>query len=36
MNFEYVDVYTDGACTGNGKSTGRCGLGVYWGENHIL
>ena len=33
---EYVNVYTDGACTGNGTSKGRCGLGVFWGPDHVL
>jgi len=27
-----VVVYTDGACSGNGKEYGRAGVGVYWGE----
>ena len=32
----YVNVYTDGSCTSNGKAEGRCGLGVYWGPGHKL
>lgn len=40
-NFEmddsgYVVVYTDGACSSNGTSKARAGLGVYFGENHPL
>ncbi|XP_067337414.1 ribonuclease H1 isoform X2 [Channa argus] len=31
-----VVVYTDGCCTGNGKSGARAGIGVYWGHNHPL
>uniref|UniRef100_A0A3P8V4F0 Ribonuclease H1 n=1 Tax=Cynoglossus semilaevis TaxID=244447 RepID=A0A3P8V4F0_CYNSE len=29
-----VVVYTDGCCTGNGKSGAKAGIGVYWGHNH--
>ncbi|GBP18568.1 Ribonuclease H1 [Eumeta japonica] len=32
----YIQVYTDGACSENGKSNARAGLGVFWGENHPL
>ncbi|KAM9840820.1 ribonuclease H1 isoform 2-T2 [Aulostomus maculatus] len=31
-----VVVYTDGCCSGNGKSCPRAGIGVYWGCNHPL
>ncbi|XP_076011121.1 ribonuclease H1 [Genypterus blacodes] len=33
---EAVVVYTDGCCSGNGKSGARAGIGVYWGHNHPL
>lgn len=32
----FVQVYTDGACSSNGKNGARAGLGVYWGEGHHL
>lgn len=32
----YVQVYTDGACSANGKSGARAGLGVYWADGHPL
>lgn len=32
----YVQVYTDGACSSNGRSGARAGIGVYWGEGHGL
>lgn len=32
----YVQVYTDGACSSNGKNSARAGLGVYWGDGHPL
>lgn len=35
-NEGYVQVYTDGACSSNGRSGARAGLGVYWGEDHGL
>ncbi|XP_063634767.1 ribonuclease H1 [Cydia splendana] len=35
-NEGYVQVYTDGACSSNGKQGARAGLGVYWGDNHPL
>lgn len=35
-NDGYVEVYTDGACSANGRSGARAGLGVYWGEGHPL
>ncbi|KAK0425380.1 hypothetical protein QR680_009169 [Steinernema hermaphroditum] len=27
-------VYTDGACSSNGKNNARAGYGVYWGDDH--
>uniref|UniRef100_A0A7E4V9R7 ribonuclease H n=1 Tax=Panagrellus redivivus TaxID=6233 RepID=A0A7E4V9R7_PANRE len=27
-------VYTDGACTNNGYSNARGGIGIYWGPDH--
>jgi len=30
---DYVIVYTDGACSGNGYSGARAGIGVWWGDN---
>ncbi|XP_063373903.1 ribonuclease H1 [Cydia amplana] len=35
-NEGYVQVYTDGACSGNGTQGARAGLGVYWCDNHPL
>lgn len=32
----YTQVYTDGACSANGRSGARAGLGVYWGDGHPL
>ncbi|CAH2241934.1 jg17118 [Pararge aegeria aegeria] len=32
----YVQVYTDGACSSNGKNGAKAGLGVFWGEGHSL
>lgn len=32
----YVQVYTDGACSDNGKQSARAGLGVYWSDEHPL
>ncbi len=29
-------VYTDGACSNNGKKNAAAGIGVYWGDNHPL
>ncbi|XP_060601646.1 ribonuclease H1-like isoform X1 [Ruditapes philippinarum] len=29
-------VYTDGACTNNGRGAAKAGIGVYWGPNHPL
>ncbi|TKR77050.1 hypothetical protein L596_018098 [Steinernema carpocapsae] len=27
-------VYTDGACSSNGRKNARAGYGVYWGDDH--
>ncbi|XP_047038255.1 ribonuclease H1-like [Helicoverpa zea] len=35
-NDGFVQVYTDGACSANGKSGARAGLGVFWGNGHPL
>ncbi|XP_038209385.1 ribonuclease H1 [Zerene cesonia] len=32
----FVQVYTDGACSANGRKGARAGLGVYWGDGHPL
>ena len=32
----YVIVYTDGACSRNGKLNPKAGCGVFWGEGHSL
>ncbi|XP_048005541.1 ribonuclease H1-like [Leguminivora glycinivorella] len=32
----YVQVYTDGACSANGKQGARAGLGVFWSDSHPL
>lgn len=32
----FVEVYTDGACSSNGRQGARAGLGVYWGDGHSL
>jgi len=32
----YVIVYTDGACTGNGKKGAAAGIGVWFGDGHSL
>ncbi|XP_071856331.1 ribonuclease H1 [Bombus fervidus] len=32
----FVNVYTDGACTGNGKKNAKAGIGVWFGDNHPL
>jgi len=36
LNEGFVVVYTDGACSANGSSRGKAGIGVWWGENHSL
>lgn len=28
-------VYTDGACSSNGRAGAAAGIGVYWGEQHV-
>lgn len=28
-------VYTDGACSSNGRVGAAAGIGVYWGEQHV-
>lgn len=30
----YPIVYTDGACTANGRSSARAGIGVFWANDH--
>ncbi|XP_044015361.1 ribonuclease H1-like [Aphidius gifuensis] len=30
-----VDIYTDGACSGNGYKNAKAGYGVYFGDNHF-
>lgn len=40
-NFEtdedgFVKVYTDGACSSNGRNGAKAGLGVYWGDGHPM
>lgn len=35
-NDGFVQVYTDGACSANGRYGAKAGLGVYWGEGHSL
>lgn len=35
-NEDFVHVYTDGSCEGNGRAMARAGLGVYFGEGHPL
>ena len=32
----YVNVYTDGACSSNGRDNPRAGLGVWFGDNHPM
>jgi ribonuclease HI len=31
-----VTVFTDGACSNNGKDTASAGVGIFWGSNHPL
>ena len=33
---DWVVVYTDGSCQGNGKQSARAGVGVYWGPANPL
>ena len=28
-----INVYTDGACSNNGRANAKAGLGIYFGEN---
>ena len=30
----YTEVYTDGACSSNGRGNAQAGVGVWFGENH--
>ncbi|XP_059607393.1 ribonuclease H1-like [Phlebotomus argentipes] len=32
--FNYVDVWTDGSCPGNGPNASRGGIGVFWDDDH--
>ena len=32
----YVSVYTDGACSGNGRESAKAGIGVWFGDDHPL
>lgn len=32
----YVNVYTDGACSSNGRKNAKAGIGVWFGDNHSL
>ncbi|XP_033353349.1 ribonuclease H1 [Bombus vosnesenskii] len=32
----FVNVYTDGACTGNGGKNAKAGIGVWFGDSHPL
>nr|CAH7768188.1 unnamed protein product [Callosobruchus chinensis] len=33
---DYVIVYTDGACSNNGKPGAKAGIGVWFGDNHNM
>ncbi|CAM9918270.1 unnamed protein product [Bubo scandiacus] len=33
---DFVVVYTDGCCSGNGRNRARAGIGVYWGPGNPL
>lgn len=33
---DMLHVYTDGACTANGRKAAKAGIGVYWGPNHPM
>ncbi|KAM3958281.1 ribonuclease H1 [Aphomia sociella] len=35
-NDGFVQVYTDGACSANGRHGARAGIGIYFGEEHPL
>jgi ribonuclease HI len=32
LDAEKVSVYTDGACSGNGKQHATGGIGIFWGR----
>lgn len=32
----FVNVYTDGACSANGRKNAKAGIGVWFGDNHPL
>lgn len=34
--YNYIHVYTDGACRNNGRQNAAAGLGVWWANNHLL
>jgi len=31
-----MDIYVDGACTGNGTTKSKAGIGIFFGDNHPL
>lgn len=33
---DYVNVFTDGACSSNGYKNARAGIGVWFRDNHPL
>ncbi|KAL2720879.1 ribonuclease H1-like isoform X1 [Vespula squamosa] len=33
---DYIDVYTDGACSSNGRRGAQAGIGVWFGDDHPL
>lgn len=33
---DYVNVFTDGACSSNGYKNARAGIGVWFQDNHPL
>ncbi|XP_043481635.1 ribonuclease H1-like [Leptopilina heterotoma] len=35
-NTGFVNVYTDGACSGNGRTSPKGGIGVFFEDNHPL
>lgn len=36
MENGYVVVYVDGACENNGRKGAKAGIGVWFGDNHLL
>lgn len=32
----YVEVYTDGACSSNGKRNAQAGVGIWFADNHPM